>query len=84
VLDYKNLRIAFDFPIGVDVLVKFGLEHELGMLGGHGLAFDSVLFLVVIFIDDEKNLSEGSSAQLPADLEFLEYDFAFTIEIALP
>ena len=54
------------------------------MLGGHGLAFDSVLFLVVIFVYDEKNLSEGSSPQLPADLEFLEYDFAFTIEIALP
>ena len=54
------------------------------MLGCHGLAFDSVLLMFVIFIYDQENLSKGSSAQLLANLEFLEYRFAFTIEIALP
>jgi|LakMenEpi03Aug12_release.lakeMendotaPanAssembly.Ray.scaffolds.fasta_scaffold4818621_1 hypothetical protein len=54
------------------------------MLGCHRLAFDSVLLMFVIFIYDQENLSKGSSAQLLANLEFLEYRFAFTIEIALP
>jgi len=54
------------------------------MLGGHGLAFDSVLLLLIILIDDEKNLSEGSSTELFADFEFFEYDFALIMGIDLP
>ena len=73
--------IALDFAFRIDVLIEFGLEHELGMLRCHRLAFDSVLFLIVVLIYDEKNLSEGSSAKLLAHLEFLEYCLSLTIEI---
>lgn len=40
--------------------------------------------MFVIFIYDKENLSKGSSAELLAHLEFLEYRFTFTIKIGLP
>jgi len=46
------------------------------MFGGHGLAFYSILFLLIIFIDDEINLSECACTKLSPDFKFLKYCLA--------
>lgn len=74
------MGVSFNLSIGIDVLVEFGLEHELGMFGGHGFTLDSILLLLIFFIDDEEYFSEGAGSKLFSDLELLEDGFACVIE----
>lgn len=65
---------ANDVHGGVEVLVHFGFEVELGEFGVGFFEFGSILFGRIVLIFGEVDLTEGAGAELPDEAEVVADD----------
>lgn len=61
-------------PFRIEVSVQFGLKVQLGVLGTAFLELGSIMFIVLVSVDCQVDLSKGSSAEPLSKLEVFEDD----------